>query len=101
MYANLYLEGKLPLDKLITKRYSLDNINQALDDLEQNEVVPAYSNRHYAGHTTMSDVPSQDKQIVAEIQKLVGGGKQVVFVSGNFKQFILPSPPSPFCCRMW
>ena len=39
MYANLYLEGKLPLDKLITKRYSLDNINQALDDLEQNEVV--------------------------------------------------------------
>lgn len=39
MYANLYLEGKLPLDKLITNRYSLDNINQALDDLEHNEVV--------------------------------------------------------------
>ena len=32
----------------------------------------------------MSDVPSQNQQVVAEIQKLVGVGKQVVFVSGNF-----------------
>ena len=39
IYANLYLKGKLPLDKLITHRYSLDNVNQALDDLEQNQVV--------------------------------------------------------------
>lgn len=39
IYADLYLEGKLPLDKLITKRYSLEEINQALDDLEQNKVV--------------------------------------------------------------
>ncbi len=39
MFAKLYLEGKLPLDKLITHRYRLDDINQALDDLEQNRVV--------------------------------------------------------------
>ena len=39
IYADLYLEGKLPLGKLITNRYSLEEINQALDDLEQNKVV--------------------------------------------------------------
>ena len=39
IYADLYLKGKLPLDKLITNRYSLEEVNQALDDLEQNKVV--------------------------------------------------------------
>ena len=39
IYADLYLEGKLPLGKLITHRYSLEEVNQALDDLEQNKVV--------------------------------------------------------------
>mgnify|MGYP001290826826 CR=1 FL=1 len=34
MFAKLYLEGKLPLEKLITKRYRLEDINKALDDLE-------------------------------------------------------------------
>jgi S-(hydroxymethyl)glutathione dehydrogenase/alcohol dehydrogenase len=34
-FAQLYLEGRLPLDKLITKRYTLNQINEALDDLEQ------------------------------------------------------------------
>jgi S-(hydroxymethyl)glutathione dehydrogenase/alcohol dehydrogenase len=38
MFAQLYLEGKLPLEKLITKRYTLDAINEALDDLENNRV---------------------------------------------------------------
>ena len=33
-FARLYREGKLPLEKLITKRYTLDEINVALDDLE-------------------------------------------------------------------
>jgi S-(hydroxymethyl)glutathione dehydrogenase / alcohol dehydrogenase len=37
-FAQLYLEGKLPLQKLITKRYSLDAINEALDDLEHHRV---------------------------------------------------------------
>ena len=39
IYADLYLKGRLPLDKLITKRYSLEDVNQALEDLEQNLVV--------------------------------------------------------------
>lgn len=37
-FAQLYLEGKLPLAKLITKRYPLDDINEALDDLENQRV---------------------------------------------------------------
>lgn len=32
--TKIYKNGSLPLHKLITKRYSLDNINQALSDLE-------------------------------------------------------------------
>ena len=38
MFAKLYLEGKLPLEKLITKRYPLAAINEALDDLEHHRV---------------------------------------------------------------
>jgi S-(hydroxymethyl)glutathione dehydrogenase/alcohol dehydrogenase len=38
MFAKLYLEGKLPLEKLITKRYPLEAINEALDDLECHRV---------------------------------------------------------------
>jgi S-(hydroxymethyl)glutathione dehydrogenase/alcohol dehydrogenase len=32
-YAKLYLEGKLPLDKLIGRRYSLEQINEAYEDM--------------------------------------------------------------------
>jgi len=38
MFAQLYLQGKLPLEKLITKRYKLEDINEALDDLEHHRV---------------------------------------------------------------
>jgi len=38
LFAKLYLEGRLPLEKLITKRYPLDAINEALDDLEHHRV---------------------------------------------------------------
>jgi S-(hydroxymethyl)glutathione dehydrogenase / alcohol dehydrogenase len=38
MFAKLYLEGRLPLEKLITKRYPLDAINEALNDLEHHRV---------------------------------------------------------------
>jgi S-(hydroxymethyl)glutathione dehydrogenase/alcohol dehydrogenase len=38
MFAQLYLEGKLPLEKLITKRYPLEAINEALDDLENHRI---------------------------------------------------------------
>jgi S-(hydroxymethyl)glutathione dehydrogenase/alcohol dehydrogenase len=37
-FAELYLEGKLPLEKLITHRYTLDQINEALYDLEWGKV---------------------------------------------------------------
>ncbi len=39
LFAKLYREGKLPLEKLITKRYTLDQINEALDDLEEHRVA--------------------------------------------------------------
>ncbi len=34
-FAELYRSGKLPLEKLLSRRYALDEINTALDDLEQ------------------------------------------------------------------
>ncbi len=37
-FAKMYLDGQLPLEKLLTRRYSLDQINEALDDLEQCKV---------------------------------------------------------------
>lgn len=39
MFAKLYLEGRLPLEKLLTRRYRLDQINEALDDMEQHRVL--------------------------------------------------------------
>ena len=36
--AALYLNGKLPLRKLLSRRYTLDQINDALEDLEQHRV---------------------------------------------------------------
>lgn len=38
-FARLYTDGKLPLEKLLDKRYTLDTINEALDDLEKRKVV--------------------------------------------------------------
>lgn len=36
--AKLYLDGKLPLEKLLGKKYTLETINKALDDLEKKEI---------------------------------------------------------------
>jgi S-(hydroxymethyl)glutathione dehydrogenase/alcohol dehydrogenase len=36
--AAMYREGRLPLERLLTKRYRLDEVNQALDDLEGGRV---------------------------------------------------------------
>ncbi len=36
--AEIYLKGQLPLDKLVSKKYKLDNINEALNDLENGKV---------------------------------------------------------------
>jgi len=38
-YVDLYMDGKLPIDKLITKSYRLDEINEALGALERGEVI--------------------------------------------------------------
>jgi S-(hydroxymethyl)glutathione dehydrogenase/alcohol dehydrogenase len=38
LYVDLYMAGKLKLDMLITHEYRLEDINQALDDLEQGKV---------------------------------------------------------------
>ncbi|MDR3517469.1 MAG: zinc-binding dehydrogenase [Azospirillaceae bacterium] len=37
-FLDLYRQGRLPLEKLITRRYRLDQINEALDDLEAGRV---------------------------------------------------------------
>jgi Zn-dependent alcohol dehydrogenase len=39
MYLRLYKEGKFPLDKLVTKRYKLDEINEACDDLQSGKIL--------------------------------------------------------------
>jgi len=38
-FFKLYKEGKLPLEKLLEKRYTLEQINEALDDLENRKVT--------------------------------------------------------------
>jgi len=38
-YVDLYMDGKLPIDKLITTSCDLDEINEAYGALERGEVV--------------------------------------------------------------
>jgi alcohol dehydrogenase len=38
-YARMYLDGRLPVEKLISGRISLDDINTAMDDLEAGAVL--------------------------------------------------------------
>ena len=40
-YVDLYMAGKLPIDKLITRSYSLDQINEAYDDLQSGKLIRA------------------------------------------------------------
>ena len=37
-YIAWFREGKLPLDKLVTKRYTLDQINDAVHALDRGEI---------------------------------------------------------------
>lgn len=37
-YLDWFERGRLPLDQLVTRRYSLDQINEALDDLEHGRI---------------------------------------------------------------
>ena len=39
MYLRWHREGKFPLDKLVTRRYSLDQINEACDALQAGEIL--------------------------------------------------------------
>ena len=39
--ARFYKEGRLPLKKLLSKKYALNHINQALDDLENQKLIRA------------------------------------------------------------
>jgi Zn-dependent alcohol dehydrogenase len=34
-----YREGRFPLDKLVSRRYKLEQINEALSDLERGEIA--------------------------------------------------------------
>jgi S-(hydroxymethyl)glutathione dehydrogenase/alcohol dehydrogenase len=38
-YVDLFMEGKLPIDKLITRTYTLDQINEAYEALEKGEII--------------------------------------------------------------
>jgi S-(hydroxymethyl)glutathione dehydrogenase/alcohol dehydrogenase len=38
-YVDLYMNGKLPIDKLISKSYRLDQINEAYGALERGEII--------------------------------------------------------------
>ena len=39
MFLRWYEEGKFPLDKLVTRRYNLDQISEACDSLERGEIL--------------------------------------------------------------
>jgi len=38
-YVDMFMNGKLPIDKLITRTYSLDQVNEAFEALEKKEVL--------------------------------------------------------------
>ena len=38
-YIDLYMSGRLPIDKLITRTYTLDEINEAFEALEKGKVI--------------------------------------------------------------
>jgi len=38
-YVDLYMDGKLPIDKLITRSYDLDGINDAFEAMQKGEVM--------------------------------------------------------------
>src|SRR4030042_2248100 len=38
-FVDLFMDGKLPIDKLVTKTYSLDRVNEAFEALEQGKVM--------------------------------------------------------------
>lgn len=47
-FAQWYLDGQLPLERLVDKIYSLEQINEALDDLEARRIVRALIDLRHA-----------------------------------------------------
>jgi Zn-dependent alcohol dehydrogenase len=39
LFIRWYLEGKLKLDELVRRRYPLEQINEAVDDLEHGRIL--------------------------------------------------------------
>jgi Zn-dependent alcohol dehydrogenase len=39
MFLKWYQEGKFPLDKLVRRRYKLENINEACDALRSGDIL--------------------------------------------------------------
>ena len=39
MFLRWYREGKFPLDKLVTKRFKLEEINEACDELRAGKIL--------------------------------------------------------------
>lgn len=48
-FGDMYANGQLPLESLISKEYSLDEINLAVDDLHQKKIVRALINCNRVG----------------------------------------------------
>jgi alcohol dehydrogenase len=38
-FVDMFMDGKLPIDKLITKTFSLDQVNEAFEALENKQVI--------------------------------------------------------------
>ena len=38
-YGSLYIDGLLPIGKLVTKVYSFDQINESIRDLEEGKLI--------------------------------------------------------------
>jgi S-(hydroxymethyl)glutathione dehydrogenase/alcohol dehydrogenase len=38
-YVDMYMAGRLPIDELITRTYTLDQINEALEAMEKGDVI--------------------------------------------------------------
>ena len=38
-YVDLFMQGRLPINKLVSKRYTLGEVNDAFDSLEKDEII--------------------------------------------------------------
>ena len=68
-YAQEYLAGRLELERLISKKYSFENINQAIEDLKEGLVIRAMINidnkltGSVENHSQMKDESKESKEM--------------------------------------